>query len=163
MDKNKHDDGKIRPSLIPTSALRYISQVREYGLNKYPETGENGWKDVGRQRFLDALCRHLINYIDDPYGVDEESGLPIIAHIACNAAFLCWFDEQERQSKQSDYILQMTLDDLYHKMPPMEWKNCADRMKDEDIRRKYPCTMMALDKFIEQGYHFKETKKGDNK
>lgn len=93
MDKNKHDDGKIRPTLIPTSALRYISMAREYGLKKYPETGREGWKEVGRERITDALFRHLINYIEDPSGVDEESGLPIIAHIACNAAFLCWFNE----------------------------------------------------------------------
>ena len=93
MDKNKNDEGKIRPTLIPPSALRYISMARAYGLEKYPETGEDGWKEVGRERIADALFRHLINYIEDPYGLDEESGLPIIAHIACNAAFLCWFDE----------------------------------------------------------------------
>ena len=97
MDTNKHDEGKIRPSLVPTSAIRYISEVRGYGLTKYPETGENGWKEVGRERFLDALMRHLISYIEDPEATDAESGLPTIAHIATNAAFLCWYDEQQRQ------------------------------------------------------------------
>lgn len=112
MDKNKHDDGKIRPTLIPTSALRYISMVREYGLKKYPETGREGWKEVGRERITDALFRHLINYIEDPDGFDEESGLPIIAHIACNAAFLCWFDEHERAETEPHDSLKPMFSDL---------------------------------------------------
>ena len=107
MDKNKHDDGKIRPTLIPASALRYISMVREYGLKKYPKTGKDGWKEVGRERFADALFRHLINYIEDPSALDEESGLPVIAHIACNAAFLCWYDEKA----EKDYISTLYADD----------------------------------------------------
>lgn len=93
MDKNKSDDGKPRPTLVPTSALRYITAVREYGLKKYPETGRTGWQVIGKERILDALFRHLIAYIDNPHGKDPESGLPIIAHVACNAAFLCWYDE----------------------------------------------------------------------
>lgn len=32
--------------------------------------------------------RHLVAYIDDPNGVDEESGLRHIEHVLCNAAFL---------------------------------------------------------------------------
>lgn len=98
MDDNKHDDGKIRPTLVPPSVIRYIAKVREFGLEKYPNTGEGGWKEVGRARITDALYRHLLSYLEDPNSVDEESGLPIIAHIACNAAFLCYFDEQERKN-----------------------------------------------------------------
>ena len=140
MDKNKHDDGKIRPTLIPTSALRYISMVREYGLKKYPETGREGWKEVGRERITDALFRHLINYIEDPDGFDEESGLPIIAHIACNASFLCWFDEEERGN-----------DDISE----------TYSIPYADFLREFPCSAMALDKFIKQGNCFKK-QKGDN-
>jgi hypothetical protein len=28
-------------------------------------------------------------YLDNPYGVDAESGLPHLSHLACNIAFLC--------------------------------------------------------------------------
>jgi hypothetical protein len=35
------------------------------------------------------MYRHLLAYIEDPLGKDEESGLPHLWHLACNAAFLC--------------------------------------------------------------------------
>ena len=41
----------------------------------------------------DALYRHWLNYLDDPKGVDEESGLPHLWHLACNAAFLIEMEE----------------------------------------------------------------------
>lgn len=31
---------------------------------------------------------NFIAYLDDPYGVDEESGIEHLAHLACNIAFL---------------------------------------------------------------------------
>jgi hypothetical protein len=42
--------------------------------------------DITKQ---DALLRHTLAYMDDPRGVDAESGLPHLSHIACNVAFLC--------------------------------------------------------------------------
>ena len=143
MDQNKHDDGKIRPSLIPTTALRYISDVRGFGLKKYPQTGENGWKEVGRERLLDAMLRHIINYIENPDGVDEESGLPIIAHIATNAAFLCWFDEQERQE---NYIPQ--------------WLGMVNSGKNVELSKAVDsCIASLMDIFTGET----KTEKGDNK
>ena len=35
-------------------------------------------------------------YLDDPDGLDDESGLPHLWHLACNVAFLC---ERERWGK----------------------------------------------------------------
>lgn len=32
--------------------------------------------------------RHVVAYLGDPHGVDEESGLPHLWHMACNIAFL---------------------------------------------------------------------------
>ena len=85
----KADAGKIRPTLVPTEAIRAIATIRGYGNAKYPKGGEDNWKQVEPQRYRDAMYRHLLAYVDDPYGVDEESGLPHLWHLITNAAFLC--------------------------------------------------------------------------
>lgn len=82
----KADAGKIRPTLVPTSLIRAVATIREYGCYKYHDP-EN-WRKVEPRRYRDALYRHLLAYLDDPHGVDEESGLPHLWHLACNAAFL---------------------------------------------------------------------------
>lgn len=82
----KADAGKLRPTLVPTSLIRAVATVREYGCYKYHDP-EN-WRKVDPQRYRDALYRHLLAYLDDPEGVDEESGLPHLWHLACNVAFL---------------------------------------------------------------------------
>lgn len=86
----KADAGKPRISLVPTEIVRAIARVREYGNNKYGSS-EN-WKMVEPERYVDAMCRHLLAYIDDPKGVDKESGLPHLWHLATNVAFLIEFD-----------------------------------------------------------------------
>lgn len=85
----KADKGKLKLSLVPTEIIRAIARVRMYGNAKYPEGGPDNWKAVEIQRYRDALLRHILLYIEDPYGVDEESGLPHLEHVACNVAFLC--------------------------------------------------------------------------
>lgn len=85
---HKADEGKPRISLVPTGIIWAIARVREYGLKKYPETGREGWKTLSRERIRDAMLRHCLRYIEDPDGVDEESGLTHLAHLATNVAFL---------------------------------------------------------------------------
>jgi hypothetical protein len=82
----KADAGKIRPTLVPVGIIREMARVRAYGLKKYG-TSES-WKRVEPIRYRDAAFRHLLAYLDDPKGVDEESGLPHLSHLACNVAFL---------------------------------------------------------------------------
>lgn len=83
----KHDAGKPRLTLVPSEIIRAIAVVREYGVQKYGSV-EN-WRKVDRERYRDALYRHMLDYVDEPGGVDAESGLPHLWHIACNVAFLC--------------------------------------------------------------------------
>lgn len=83
----KADIGKPRLSLVPSQIIRDIARVREYGNDKYGDP-EN-WKTVEPERYRDAAYRHLLAYIDNPAGSDEESGLPHLWHLACNIAFLC--------------------------------------------------------------------------
>ena len=83
----KHDKGKLQLTLVPREIIRDIARVRMYGVEKY--TDPDNWRKVEVERYRDALMRHTLDYLDDPDGVDTESGLSHLAHIACNVAFLC--------------------------------------------------------------------------
>ena len=93
----KADSGKIRPTLVPSSLIRAVATVREYGTRKYGDP-EN-WRQVEPQRYRDALYRHLLAYVEDPTGTDEESGLPHLWHLACNAAFLIEMEEVSKNGQ----------------------------------------------------------------
>lgn len=92
----KADAGKPKLSLVPTEIINQIAIVREYGINKYPSGGPNNWRNVEIERYKDAAYRHLLAYIADPTGVDEESGLPHLSHLACNIAFLCDLEKDNK-------------------------------------------------------------------
>ena len=81
----KADADKIRPTLVPPSLVPAVAAVREHGTRKYGDP-EN-WKRVDAQRYKDALYRHWLAYLNGEE-CDEESGLPHLWHLACNAAFL---------------------------------------------------------------------------
>ena len=83
----KSDDGKLKLSLVPREIIRAIARARMYGLKKYGD--KESWRSVSEERYRDALFRHLLLYLDDPDGVDDESGLSHLDHIATNVAFLC--------------------------------------------------------------------------
>lgn len=91
----KADEGKLQLTLVPTGIIRAIARIRMYGNAKYPEGGPDNWKLVEPERYRDALYRHLLAYLDDPEGVDAESGLPHMWHLACNAAFLIEMERRE--------------------------------------------------------------------
>jgi len=82
----KADGAKVRPSLVPTGITWAIAEVREYGNAKYHDP--DNWKQVEPQRYVDAMYRHFLYFVEDPKSIDEESGLPHLWHLACNAAFL---------------------------------------------------------------------------
>lgn len=89
--KAKADAGKPRLSLVPPEIIFDIARVREYGNAKYGAA--DNWKTVEIERYRDAAFRHLLAYISDPQGKDEESGLPHLWHLACNVAFLCAMED----------------------------------------------------------------------
>lgn len=90
----KADNGKPQLTLVPRQILFDIARVREYGTEKYGDP--DNWKQVEIQRYRDAAFRHFMAYLDDPQGNDEESGLPHLAHLACNIAFLCELEKRGR-------------------------------------------------------------------
>ena len=83
----KADFGKPCVTLVPRKIIYDIARIREYGNAKYGSP--DNWKEVSPGRYRDAMMRHMLAYLDDPAGVDEESHLPHLWHLACNVAFLC--------------------------------------------------------------------------
>ena len=76
-----------------------------YGNQKYGNP--DNWKQVEPERYRDAAFRHFLAYLDDPHGLDEESGLPHLSHLACNLAFLCEMEltkQEEQPPERIGYI-----------------------------------------------------------
>ena len=100
----KADAGKAQLTLVPRKIFWDIARIRMYGNEKYHDP-EN-WRQVEVSRYRDAAFRHFLLYLDDPSGVDEESGLPHLWHLACNVAFLCEMEDlkadEENENRQRD-------------------------------------------------------------
>lgn len=96
----KKDAGKLRLTLVPRQIIKDIAETREYGLKKY--TDPENWRKVELERYRDALFRHLIAYLDDPEGVDEESGIKHYKHIATNVAFICELEKEKDEASVHD-------------------------------------------------------------
>lgn len=93
----KHDDGKLRPSLLPWKAINPILRILEFGAKKY---AHHSWAGVGPERYVEALGRHVIEFMDryPSEGLnsrDAESGELVLAHLACNVLFLLAHPQRE--------------------------------------------------------------------
>ena len=86
----KFDSGKLRYSLIPPETLKALAEVLTFGADKYQK---DNWKllENGKERYLDALYRHLEAYRSGEY-LDKESGLPHLSHCLCNLAFIHYYE-----------------------------------------------------------------------
>ena len=79
----KYDAGKPRLDLLPPKAILAIGEVMTYGAAKY---GTNNWQGVAPDRYIAALLRHLLAYMDGQER-DGESGLPHLWPALTNAPF----------------------------------------------------------------------------
>lgn len=91
----KADAGKPHPSYVPVSLINAVMAVREYGNQKYHDP--DNWKQVEPERYHQAMLRHILAAWNDPYKIDPESGLPHIAHVATNIAFLLEMKKEEEK------------------------------------------------------------------
>ena len=91
----KADAGKLRLTRVPRQSIRDIAELREYRRRKYPTGGPDNWKQVEPQRYREAAFRHFLAYLDDPFGVEPESGLPHRWHLQTNLAFLAELENAE--------------------------------------------------------------------
>ena len=90
----KADQGKPPPSWVPVTLIEGVMAVREHGNRKYGDP--DNWKQVEPERYHQAMLRHILAAWNDPYKIDPESGLPHIAHVATNIAFLLEMKEEKK-------------------------------------------------------------------
>lgn len=99
----KLDDQKDRWDLLPIETVVDIVRVLMYGCKKY---GPWNWMHVlePRRRYYAATMRHLAAYASGEE-IDEESGLPHLAHAATCLVFLLAakrFTDQSEKEKEPD-------------------------------------------------------------
>jgi hypothetical protein len=88
----KFDMGKPRVDLLPPDALLKISQVLDYGARKY---GDRNWElGMEWQRLYAAVLRRLFQW-QAGEDLDEESGLPHLAHAGAGIMFLLSYQHRE--------------------------------------------------------------------
>lgn len=98
----KADAGKLRLSLVPSQIIRDIAQVRMYGVEKYSDT--DSWRKVEIDRYIDALYRHFLSFLDGQHSIDPESGIEHYKHMACNMAFICALMEADVKEEELAFL-----------------------------------------------------------
>jgi hypothetical protein len=96
----KFDGGKLRYDLLPVKPIEDVTKVITFGANKY---GDNNWKQLNnaRERYYAACARHIAEYRKGNQ-IDDESGLPHLAHAMCNIIFIMELMDNEDNQKGND-------------------------------------------------------------
>lgn len=93
----KKDAGKPRIALVPMQILRDVAEVRGWAVdNKYHDP--DNWKEVELDRYINAMLRHTIAFVEDMESKDEESGLYHQYHAETNWAFISELLKRKRES-----------------------------------------------------------------
>jgi len=86
----RYNKGKTQLSLIPPFSMEQLGKVLTFGAEKYDRN--NYRKGMKWSTVIDSLERHL-NDFKAGRDIDEESGLPTMAHVLCNAVFLLEYSQ----------------------------------------------------------------------
>ena len=86
----KYDTNKPMMSLLEPDFIEDMAKVLTMGANKY---SKDNWKKCeDKSRYEDAMYRHMNEYLKGRE-YDIESRLPHLAHVAVNAMFLQYFND----------------------------------------------------------------------
>ncbi len=92
----KFDNNKLEYGLLPPLALEETVKVLTFGAQKYER---DNWQRVpdSKRRYFDALQRHVWAWKQGEQ-IDQESGLPHLAHAMCCLMFL--YEHDVKYSKE---------------------------------------------------------------
>jgi hypothetical protein len=83
----KNDGEKSRVDLLDPEFLIGIGEVLRFGASKY---NAHNWRGgITFSRILGAILRHTFALLRGE-DKDQESGMPHVFHLGCNAMFLSW-------------------------------------------------------------------------
>jgi hypothetical protein len=95
MEAGHLDAGKVGLQFIlAMPGLDQVAKVGDYGAKKYDQW--NYCKGMAWMKLLGSCSRHLAAFIRGQ-DMDEESGLPHMAHLAYNALMLLGYMENKRE------------------------------------------------------------------
>ena len=91
----KYDEGKLRWDLLPLDLVEKIVEVYTFGAKKYEP---NSWQNLedGYNRYKAAMFRHLLAF-EKGHIVDDESGLPHLAHCCWNAIAMMYMSKKDSE------------------------------------------------------------------
>lgn len=98
----KDTKGKTRLELVLPSTIEWLGRIRTYGVQKYKDP--DNWKKVPKDQYVGAAMRHFEKYRKGEY-LDDESGMPHLAHAMCNLMFLLDMEDNERTVQPSNHGL----------------------------------------------------------
>lgn len=87
----RYDDNKPRVDLLDPIALEGTAAVLAFGAKKYAD--HNWQKGMKWSKVYGSLLRHIFKFMKGE-DLDQESGLPHVDHIMCNAMFLANYYRQ---------------------------------------------------------------------
>ncbi|MFA7327113.1 MAG: dATP/dGTP diphosphohydrolase domain-containing protein [Candidatus Kapaibacterium sp.] len=85
----RHNEGKLKWTLVSFEALEPMVKVLEFGAKKYEI--DNWKKGLYTTEICESMLRHIFAYLNGE-NLDEDSGLSHIGHIQANAMFLGYMD-----------------------------------------------------------------------
>lgn len=95
----KYDKNKLEWNLLPLKLLEGVVKVLMFGKIKY---NVDSWQNLNNaiERYYNALMRHVTKLDNGKQinHIDNESQLPTIDHIICNAIFLKYFSEYNNKT-----------------------------------------------------------------
>jgi len=93
-DDKKFDGDKPMWDLLPFEEVEEVVKVLTMGAKKY---SPDGWGTVpdGKRRYIAAAFRHIVSYVTGSK-IDDESGLPHLAHAVCCLLFIMGFERSEK-------------------------------------------------------------------
>ena len=91
-----------KPQLSYVISARYAIEgaaaVMEAGAHKYAR--DNWKKGMDAEAIIDCMVRHLSKFLDGEE-LDDETGLPHVDHVLCNAIFLSYHHNKRKPNDKS--------------------------------------------------------------